>query len=662
MISIIVRSKNEMPFIKDTLAMIKRQSRQDFELICVDSGSTDGSWEALKELKDATVYQIKPYEYIPGKVLNKAIKKAKGEYIVFNNADSIPLDENWLDKLVKPLEEDEELVAVFANQIPRPDALLMVKKDYERAFGDGKISAKWRHFFSLASSAVRTEIIRKFPFNDKIQYSEDIEWSWRMKQMGYKIRYIPEAKVEHSHDYDLTGIKKRYLGEGRAEAVIYRELYEQNPELLSFFRPVVLAAGAEWLRDLIYFAKHKSADQGIFATLLYRFAQRYYAYKGRKEIYQKQRKQKGRILVLCTAFDEGKSGISDYIISVVKELVKSYKVELLIHPSDKEIFPFIHDNLSYRLLPEFLKSPLISMLFHLFILPRFSFLENYEMVFLPAANRRLFYKYPSNASVTFHDLSQLHIKGKYDPLRMYYIKYIVPRYIRQAPHIFAVSESTRKDLSFFYGIPKERVQVNYNGYEPAKLENPATIGQIRESIGIKGKYILYVARIEHPGKNHINLLRAYEKLPEELKNDYELVCAGSVWNNGDKVIKYWEEMKDKARIHFPGFVKDELLAGLYKHASLYAFPSLFEGFGIPMLEAFAAGVPVVCANRSSLPEIGKNAVLTFNPQHPKDIANAMQSVLTNEALAQSLIEKGFKRLEAFSWQRHTAKLLSVLRK
>jgi len=284
-ISIILRAKNEMPWVKSTLEMLRRQSRQDFELLCVDSGSTDGTWEFLQTQAPDIIYQIKPEAYIPGRVLNDAIARTKGDIVVFNNADCIPVNEYWLENLVKPLEDNPEVVAVFANQFARPDAFPLVKKDYERAFGDGRIHSTWRHFFSLASSAVRREMIVKFPFDPAIRYSEDIEWSWRMKKLGYRIAYVPEAKVQHSHNYTLKQVIKRYTGEGKAERLIYEDEYADEARKgsvkdFNFLRSVMLASALETLRDWLWLIR-----RGEFTWLLkapvYRWLQRYSAWQGR---------------------------------------------------------------------------------------------------------------------------------------------------------------------------------------------------------------------------------------------------------------------------------------------------------------------------------------------------------------------------------------------
>lgn len=116
--------------------------------------------------------------------------------------------------------------------------------------------------------------------------------------------------------------------------------------------------------------------------------------------------------------------------------------------------------------------------------------------------------------------------------------------------------------------------------------------------------MLYIGRIEHPGKNHLGLLKAYDMLPKEMMEEYDLVCAGGMWNGSEVVLQHVHNMQQPKNVHFLGFVSNQEMAALYIHASLYVFPSLYEGFGIPILEAFAAGVPVICSNRSSLPEIG----------------------------------------------------------
>ncbi len=279
-VSIIMRSKDEMPFIKYSLMMLTKQTLRDYELLVVDSGSTDGSWEVALEAHPQISYQIKPQDYIPGKVMNAAASKCSGDILVFNNADCIPQNELWLENLIKPF-EDPEVIAVFGNQITRQDASPIIRKDYLRAFGDGKIHAKWRHFFSMATSAVRRSVWEEFPFYEEIQYSEDIEWSWRMKQMGKKIVYAPDAIVEHSHNYNLKQTIKRFKGEGKAEGYIYNE----KPG--NVFSEILIPATMESIRDFLFLLKHGEL-MWLPKAPIYRLFQRYGVWKGKKEYFESQ--------------------------------------------------------------------------------------------------------------------------------------------------------------------------------------------------------------------------------------------------------------------------------------------------------------------------------------------------------------------------------------
>jgi rhamnosyltransferase len=281
-VSIIVRSYNDKDFIAQTMRSIREQHFQDFEIINVDSASTDGTYEIVQKMNpDGIVYQIPPGTYIPGKALNEAIDKASGEIIVFNNSDCIPQNKFWLENLIKPLLENSDIIATFGNQLPRPDAFPVVRKDSERAFGDGTISAKWFHFFSLATSAIRAEIIRKYPFDPDIQYSEDIDWSYRMKKMGFRIEYVSDAIVEHSHNYTLSQLKKRFYGEGVAEGKIYKQ---HKHFFINFVKPFMI----ELLRDAVYLNKHKELRHFKYA-IIYRFWQKYSVYQGNRDYFRKAR-------------------------------------------------------------------------------------------------------------------------------------------------------------------------------------------------------------------------------------------------------------------------------------------------------------------------------------------------------------------------------------
>ena len=245
-VSVIVRAHNDEALIGRTLAGIFSQLPPPFEVIVCDDNSTDRTREV------AAKYPVRFVErpdgpYKPGRTLNALVREAKGDIVVFNNSDAVPLDEHWLAELVKPLLAGSPRVFAFANQLPRPDAQALVRKDSERAFGDGKVQATWKFFFSLASSATWRQNLLEVPFDEGIQYSEDVEWAWRNSRREkdpVKIVYCPESHVEHSHNYTLRELAKRFRGEGAADRVIFGG----SPSLVR----ELVGAARETLRDWAY--------------------------------------------------------------------------------------------------------------------------------------------------------------------------------------------------------------------------------------------------------------------------------------------------------------------------------------------------------------------------------------------------------------------------
>lgn len=268
MISVLMRSHNDIAFIRRTVeALLAQETGDTVEIISCDDHSTDGTAEYLASVPQ--ICRIAPPEgkYVPGKTLNHMVSRARGEYIVFNNGDAIPQHKEYLKNLVAPL-KDPQVDCVFGNQIARPDAFAVVRKDYERAFGDGSISRKWNRFFSLVSAGFRKEELISKPFNEKMQYSEDAEW---VNHHQANIVYVPDAVVEHSHNYTLAGVKKRFYNEGVADT----QIGKKPISLARALRNVI----AETLRDYIYLLKHGKLLE-FYYPLIYRIVQKISYYRG----------------------------------------------------------------------------------------------------------------------------------------------------------------------------------------------------------------------------------------------------------------------------------------------------------------------------------------------------------------------------------------------
>ena len=275
-VSVLVRAFNDEATIGRTLSGVFAQWPKPFEVIVCDDNSKDRTREIAAKFPVRFVERpAGPYK--PGRTLNMLVREAKGDIVAFNNSDAIPCDPHWLEALVRPLLSERNAFA-FANQLPRPDAKLLVRKDSERAFGDGKVQATWKFFFSLASSATWRQNLLDVPFDEDIQYSEDIEWTWRnsrRKDNPAKTIYCPDARVEHSHNYTLSELSKRFYGEGVAD----RAIFGDDPSL---FREL-LSAARETLRDFAYLIPRPKGWLEIPLAPIRRLVQRLAHWRGMKK-------------------------------------------------------------------------------------------------------------------------------------------------------------------------------------------------------------------------------------------------------------------------------------------------------------------------------------------------------------------------------------------
>ncbi len=265
-VPVVTRSRNDMPLIEDTLEMLEKQS-VPLSLIAFDNDSQDGTKELLQKHAQQ-VHRVAAGTYVPGRVLNRGMEASgDSEWVVFLNSDCTPADAFWLEELVQGF-EDQHTGAVFGRQMPRDDCSTLFAKDTEYTFGDGSRQKYWKHCFSMASSAVRRSCWEQMPFSTELQYSEDIDWTWRAVQSGWKIRYMAESRVYHSHNYTLSQFARRHRGEGAAEAVIFPWSSWER----SFLRYSLLPYMRQVASDVRYCMKYRDVLQACYAPVL-RFAQ-----------------------------------------------------------------------------------------------------------------------------------------------------------------------------------------------------------------------------------------------------------------------------------------------------------------------------------------------------------------------------------------------------
>jgi len=259
---------------------------------------------------------------------------------------------------------------------------------------------------------------------------------------------------------------------------------------------------------------------------------------------------------------------------------------------------------------------------------------------------------------TIHDLSFLRLGEHADPGLRDYLNARVPKTVAQAKRVLADSESTQRDLMELLGTPAGKISVVYAGVEERfqPVNDPKRLEQVRSRYQLPDQFVLFVGTIE-PRKNLKRLISAYAKMRHETALPHKLIISGAKGWLYEGVFEQVRLEGLTGGVLFPGFVADEDLPALYTLASLFVFPSLYEGFGLPPLEAMACGTPVVASNNSSLPEVLGTAALFVDAHDTASIAQAMVRVLSDKSLSARLSRLGRAQATRFTWQAAAEQLM-----
>ena len=293
-----------------------------------------------------------------------------------------------------------------------------------------------------------------------------------------------------------------------------------------------------------------------------------------------------------------------------------------------------------------------------------------DVLFVPAHVLPVYCPVP--ALVTVHDLGYIHYPEAHRPFDRRYLNWSTRRHTHVARHIIADSLATKDDLVEIYGADPERITVVYLGRDEnlAPVTDPEIINQAKVRYHIKGDYLLYLGTL-HPRKNLVRLVEAFQMAVQALSqnkgeqpfaptNSLQLVIAGQKGWLYDEIFARVQALGLEERVIFPGYVADKDKPALLSGALAYVFPSLYEGFGLPVLEAMACGTPVLTSNVSSLPEVAGEAALLVNPHQTAEIANGLTQLIRDASLRQQLVERGFRQIESFSWDKAAGQILEII--
>jgi glycosyltransferase involved in cell wall biosynthesis len=266
--------------------------------------------------------------------------------------------------------------------------------------------------------------------------------------------------------------------------------------------------------------------------------------------------------------------------------------------------------------------------------------------------------YSKKSIVTVHDLA-IYKNPAWFPSQIFSTKLLVPRSLRSADKIIAVSESTRKDLKEIFNVPAKKVKVIYEGAQVKKIPVRSKNDSLKR-FKLWSKYILFIGTLT-PRKNIIALLRAYKQILswEPGFSEYQLVLAGAKSFKSEEIFDEIKDLKLNKQIKYLGYITHNQKIELMKKATCFTFPSSYEGFGLPVLEAMVLGTPVITSDISSLPEVAGKAALLVNPEKEQEIAKALKKLLSDKKLQARLTKSGLEQAKKFSWDKCAQETIKV---
>lgn len=298
---------------------------------------------------------------------------------------------------------------------------------------------------------------------------------------------------------------------------------------------------------------------------------------------------------------------------------------------------------------------------------------SYEDLFRKDADISVFFNYivpprlKGKAVTVVHDVAYLRYPETLEGKTYRFLKEGLDRSIEGSERIITVSEFTKHEIMRLLSVPEEKIEVVYNApacsdgcdISPSR-EEESVFDSLKQRFGVRVPYVLFVGSIE-PRKNLKRLIKAFKQIKKSEKLSHQLVLAGGKGWRNEEILREAASLSDSGDLVFTGFVSNMEKDVLYRNAELLVFPSLYEGFGIPPLEAMHHGCPVVAADAASIPEVVGDAAYLVDPLEEESIAEGILKVLTDKPLAETLRRRGFEREKLFTWEKSAEQFMEVIR-
>ena len=361
-----------------------------------------------------------------------------------------------------------------------------------------------------------------------------------------------------------------------------------------------------------------------------------------------------RVALSTSVVQRGRSGVASYVFGLLdglRAIDAPVELTLLGLEEDRPLFEPWLDRCAWEPVPERWRPAVRNVAWHQTRLRGVLKRLRADVLHVPSY-RRIVWRPPVPQVVTIHDCAAFAVKGKYDPARTFYGQRVVAPLARAADAVMTVSHATALDVERYFHRPGARIEVVWNGIDHAAFR-PLPFADARRAAAEKfaqgAPYFLYLARLEHPGKNHVRLIEAFERfVKDNPAREEHLIFGGADWHGADVIHERMRVSPWRGRIRNLGFVAKADLPLLYNAATAMIYPSLFEGFGLPPVEAMACGTPVISSTRGSLGEVVGGAARLIDPESVEDMAAALEEVSLDDR--EEWGRRGIAHAAQFRWE------------
>ena len=369
------------------------------------------------------------------------------------------------------------------------------------------------------------------------------------------------------------------------------------------------------------------------------------------------------ILIDFTQIPQQKYGVGVYALNLIKQIAKldlENHYDILIQNDEHSLDSSERNNFKFiKIKSKIFRKFIFRLFLEQWIIPYIIIKKKIDIV------HSLHYSFPlltfgAKKIVTIHDMSFFMFPKYHEIIKRYYFRFFVHLGARMADRVISVSKSTLKDFIFLTGARRDKVSVVHLGVDWNISSFPnERAALVKRKYGINGKYLLFVGMIE-PRKNVTNLILAYDKLLK-VNKDYHLVIVGKKGWGYRQLFNLIDDLRLHEKVIFTGFVEEEDKPFIIRDAKIFIYPSIYEGFGLPVLEALSLGIPTITSNVSSLTEIAGGAALLIDPTNVDKLYSGIKRLLDDETIYQELKKKAILQARKFSWMRTAHETIELYR-